>query len=84
MYNLDPDIAVFNDLHEFEELLDSYSIIITPHVTIPEQEKAAIMDNEICALKHGAYNFGFYAVKNDKNGLAFAKWWRDRLLDFLL
>ena len=79
---LDPDIAVFNDLHELEELLDSYSIILTPHVTIPEQEKAAIMDNEICALKHGAYNFGFYAVKNDKNGLAFAKWWRDRLLDF--
>ncbi len=79
---LDPDVVVFDDLHELEALLDKYSIILTPHVTIPEQEKAAIMDNEICALKHGAYNFGFYAVKNDKNGMTFARWWRDRLLDF--
>ncbi|MDO4343731.1 MAG: hypothetical protein Q4C50_02895 [Eubacteriales bacterium] len=79
---LDPDIAVFNDLHELEQMLDRYSVILTPHVTIQEKEKAAIMDNEICALKHGAYNFGFYAVKNDENGCAFAKWWRDRLLDF--
>ena len=79
---LDPDIAVFNDLHELDEMLDTYSVVLTPHVTIQEKEKAAIMDNEICALKHGAYNFGFYAVKRDENGLAFARWWRDRLIDF--
>lgn len=79
---LDPDIAVFDDLHELEALLDKYAVVLTPHVTIPEREKAAIMDNEICALKHGAYNFGFYAVRNNSDGLAFAKWWRDRLVDF--
>ena len=31
---------------------------------------------------HGAFNFGFFAVKNSKNGLDFARWWRDRLVDF--
>lgn len=79
---LDPDIAVFNDLHELEELLDQYDVVLTPHVTIPEENIVDIENNEICALKHGAYNFGFYAARNSANGLAFARWWRDRLLDF--
>jgi len=79
---LDPDIAVFDDLTELESLLDSNSIVLTPHVTIPEETKNDIANNEICALKHGAYNFGFYAVKNNDRGLAFARWWRDRLVDF--
>lgn len=79
---LDPDIAVFNDLHELEDLLEQYDVILTPHVTIPEEKRADIENNEICALKHGAYNFGFYAVRNSENGLAFAHWWRDRLIDF--
>lgn len=79
---LDPDIAVFNDLHELDEALDCHDIILTPHVTIPEENKTDIANNEICALKHGAYNFGFYAVKKSKNGLDFARWWRDRLVEF--
>lgn len=79
---LDPDIAVFNNLQELEALLDSYDIILTPHVTIPEETNEAIRNNEICALMHGAYNFGFYAVANTDKGLDFARWWRDRLVDF--
>lgn len=79
---LDPDIAVFNDLHELCDSLDDHDIILTPHVTIPEDTLMDIANNEICALKHGAYNFGFYAVKNSDNGLAFARWWRDRLINF--
>lgn len=79
---LDPDIAVFNDLHELANLLEQYDVILTPHVTIPEEKRVDIENNEICALKHGAYNFGFYAVKNSENGLAFARWWRNRLIDF--
>lgn len=79
---LDPDIVVFDNLHSLEQLLDKYDVILTPHVTIPEEEKKDIVNNEICALKYGAYNFGFYAVRNSKNGLEFARWWRDRLVDF--
>lgn len=79
---LDPDIVVYNDLSEIEKLLDENSIILTPHQTIPENNNEDIIDNEICSLKHGIYNFGFYAVKNSEQGLAFAKWWRDRLLEF--
>lgn len=79
---LDPDIAVFNDLHELEELLDKYDVVLTPHQTLPENNRMDIINNEICSLKHGTYNFGFYAVKNSERGLKFARWWRDRLIDF--
>lgn len=79
---LDPDIAVFNDLHELEALLDEHDVILTPHQTIPETNNIDIENNEICSLKHGTYNFGFYAVKNSENGLKFARWWRDRLIEF--
>jgi hypothetical protein len=79
---LDPDIAVFNDLHQLEQLLDMYDIILTPHQTVPETHKQDIINNEICSLKHGTYNYGFYAVKNSANGIKYAQWWRDRLVEF--
>lgn len=79
---LDPDIAIFENLECLNKLLDNHDIILTPHVTIPENTEIGIKDNEICALKHGTFNFGFYAVKNSHNGLAFARWWRDRLIDY--
>lgn len=79
---LDPDIAVFQDLTCLDELLDDYDVVLTPHVTIAEKTEIGIKDNEIAALKHGIYNFGFYAVKNSEYGLEFARWWRDRLVDY--
>lgn len=79
---LDPDIAVFDALKEMEALLDEHDVLLTPHQTIPETTERDIINNEICSLKHGIYNFGFFAVRNSDNGLAFARWWRDRLLNF--
>lgn len=35
---LDPDIAVFDKLSEVDDLLDSYSMVFTPHTTIPEDK----------------------------------------------
>lgn len=79
---LDPDIVVFHPLNELNDLLEIHDIILTPHQTSPERNKQDIINNEICSLQHGAYNFGFYAVHNSENGLKFARWWRDRLIDF--
>ena len=79
---LDPDIAVFNSLSKLENLLDQYDIILTPHQLIPESTLEAVIDNEICSLKHGVFNLGFVAMNNKKQGVEFANWWRDRLLNF--
>ena len=79
---LDPDIEVFDTLNELDALLDTNDVLLTPHQTVPEEQTRDIINNEICSLKHGVYNFGFYAVKNSERGLKFARWWRDRLNDF--
>lgn len=79
---LDPDIAVFNSLQPLTNLLDRHAILLTPHQTRPATGLGAIVDNEICSLKHGIYNLGFFAVRREGQGRAFAEWWRERLLHF--
>lgn len=80
---LDPDIALLGDLGDIELLLDSHDVLLTPHQLEPDNERQTILDNEIgSSLKHGIYNLGFLAVANTDEGCRFARWWRDRLLEF--
>lgn len=79
---LDPDIVVFHNLNELSAILDHNSIVLTPHLITQESTAEAILDNEICSLKHGIYNLGFLGVRGSEAGLTFIKWWRDRLLDY--
>ncbi len=52
---------------------------LTPHQTVPESTYEAIVDNEICSMKHGIYNLGFIGVRKGAAGLAFADWWAERV-----
>lgn len=79
---LDPDIMVLNSLSYLEEKLDTYDILLTPHQLAPQKELHAVIDNEICALKHGVYNLGFVAVAQRGQGPLFARWWNERLYHF--
>lgn len=80
----DPDIAVINPMDEVIDLLDSHSIVLTPHQTDPEprSDRRAIRDNEIASLDYGSFNLGFVALANDEEGRRFAQWWQDRLDDW--
>jgi hypothetical protein len=80
----DPDIAVINPMDEVIDLLDQYSIVLTPHQTDPEprENRKAIQDNEITTLHYGVFNLGFVAIANDPEGRRFAQWWDDRLRDW--
>jgi hypothetical protein len=82
VFYLDPDIALFSSLREIETLLDTYDLVLTPHQVEPDDNRQAIVDNEIGSLKHGIYNLGFLAVANTSEGNRFARWWRDRLVTF--
>jgi hypothetical protein len=79
---LDPDIAVFAALDALAALLDTHAIVVTPHLTMPEETLEAVLDNEISTLRHGIYNMGFLAVRRCAEGQRFLGWWRDRLLNF--
>jgi hypothetical protein len=78
----DPDIVLFSPLDDILSALDEASVVLTPHQTSPEETLAAVIDNEICSLKHGVYNLGFIAVTNNPIGRAFARWWAERTYFF--
>ncbi|HTU81102.1 MAG TPA: hypothetical protein VMF61_03175 [Candidatus Acidoferrales bacterium] len=79
---LDPDTCLFAPLDPVERILESSSILLTPHIAAPEREFYAILDNEMGSLRTGTYNLGFCAFRTDGEGARFARWWADRLLAF--
>ncbi len=76
---LDPDIKVFNSLSTLDSMLNQHEILLTPHLLDAEEDINAIQENEISALKHGIYNLGFFAARTSGQGLAFIRWWAERL-----
>lgn len=79
---LDPDTCLFNPLTPVLEKLEDFDIVLTPHLLEPEQERVAIIDNEICPMWAGIYNLGFVAIRTTGEGARFASWWAERLLEF--
>jgi lipopolysaccharide biosynthesis glycosyltransferase len=81
---IDPDIAVFNDLHQLDELLDKHSILLTPHLLDASDNLNAINENEIDGtMRHGIFNLGFLAINPSRaDGKRFSEWWGHRLLNF--
>ena len=79
---LDPDMIVFSTLDEILMALEDADIVLTPHQTIPEKSLSAVIDNEICSLKHGIYNLGFIGVRANDEGKRFAQWWGERVYHF--
>ncbi len=80
----DPDIALINPMNDVIDLLDTHSIVLTPHQIEPEPraDRMAIQDNEIASLNYGIFNLGFLAIANTPEGRRFAQWWDDRLRDW--
>lgn len=75
----DPDVAVFSSLSSLMNPLANCSVLLTPHLLKHELSEDAVVDNELCTLKFGAFNLGFLGVNNNAEGRRFARWWRDRL-----
>ena len=79
---LDPDTVVFSRLDDIIDALDENNLALTPHQTEPESSLSAVIDNEICSLKHGVFNIGFMGVAVTDEGFRFANWWAQRLYHF--
>lgn len=82
IFYFDPDMVIFSGLEGLAARLDQHSILLTPHVTEPEQSLEAIADNEISSLKHGVFNLGFLGVRASAEGMRFLRWWAERLRHF--
>ncbi|KLD66151.1 hypothetical protein [Dyella japonica] len=78
----DPDMVLFSRVDDLIDALGDANVILTPHQIEPESRLRAVIDNEICSLKHGIYNLGFVGVKATDEGLRFADWWKQRIYHF--
>ena len=79
---LDPDTALLESLSPLVDLLAEHDILLTPHLIDPNDDRAAILDNDLSASRTGIFNLGFVMVRAGGEGARFAKWWNDRLLEF--
>ena len=79
---LDPDIVVFSRLDDVVAALRRASIALTPHLVCPETTREGVLDNEICALKHGVFNLGFLGLSQSPEAVRFVEWWRDRAREY--
>ena len=82
VFFFDADIVLFSGIDDLIQMLGTSSLILTPHQTAPETTLEAIIDNEICSLRHGIYNLGFLGVRNDEEARKFTDWWAQRLYYF--
>ena len=77
---LDSDILVFFSLEWIEKELEKNSILLTPHTLSPfEKDDKRPFEKEM--LKNGVFNGGFFAVKNNMEGITFLEWWKERMID---
>ncbi|MBK8793348.1 MAG: glycosyl transferase [Holophaga sp.] len=76
----DPDIYIFNELTQIENLLEDNFCVVTPHHSDLEIEwSGALPENNI--LISGIYNLGFIAFKNSENSKFVIHWWKEKLRD---
>ena len=73
---LDPDIVVYSDLGDLEQLLAIHDVVLTPHMTAPLDPDGGLPD-ETVMLQTGSYNLGFVAV--GPGGAPMLDWWAERL-----
>src|SRR5581483_2809732 len=74
---LDPDILICSSVDFIFDLLQSSSIVITPHTLSPNDAEPG---NESILLYAGVYNLGFIALGRSEESLRFLTWWESRCL----
>jgi len=84
VFFFDPDIQVFSFLTPLTDLLDRYSILLTPHMDKPAKTDAEILYSELSVLAHGVFNLGFLGARNDAHGREVIEFWRHRLTRYSL
>lgn len=74
----DPDIIVFQPLHQLDKALTQYSLVLTPHTCSPTPDWER--PNEQHHLNTGIFNLGFIGLRNDTTARQFVHWWKERLV----
>jgi glycosyltransferase involved in cell wall biosynthesis len=76
----DPDIYFYSRVDEIFGLLDSYGIVLLPHLTGFLDDE--FEPNELTILRSGAYNLGFIGVAEHPDLDRFLHWWQRKLIRY--
>lgn len=76
----DPDIYVFQSLQGLWDLLNGYSIVLTPHITQPYEDDRKPSELEINLA--GIFNLGFIGISDNETSRSFLQWWKERMYDY--
>lgn len=76
----DVDIRLYSSLQPIVDLLNTASIVITPHITTPLPADVGLDMRENRFLKNGSFNLGFIAVSSGAESKSFLNWWSSRCL----
>lgn len=76
----DPDVYVFSKLDGLWQLLESSSLVLTPHITMPYQDDHHPTEMDINLA--GVFNLGFIGISNTPATRKFLSWWQQRLYDY--
>lgn len=75
---LDPDILVTGSLDCLYEKLDTYDIVLTPHLDTDYPDDDLLPDDGYI-LRAGQFNLGFVGVNSSENAQSFLNWWKPKL-----
>ena len=75
----DPDILITEKVSHLFELLDTYSVILVPHITEPIED--SFKPSELDLLQAGTYNLGFIALAGIPTTRRLLSWWQKRVYE---
>jgi len=75
----DPDILITEKVSHLFELLDTFSIILIPHITEPIDDD--LKPSELDLLQAGTYNLGFIALAKTSATQKLLSWWQNRVYE---
>ena len=77
---IDPDILVTAKLSEPFARLDSFDVVLTPHVETDFPDDG-LQPDDSAVLQTGLFNLGFIGVRDSENTRDFLGWWKRKLQD---
>ena len=75
IFYFDPDISIESSLSKFEDILDEYDALVTPHLLSPYSDELKPSMDDIS--NSGVYNLGFLGLK-PRNTSTFLNWWMQK------
>ncbi len=73
----DPDIYFYRPLDEIWTALDTYAIVLIPHLLGPLDDE--FLPNELTILRSGAYNLGFLGLSRHPQTEQLLNWWQGKM-----